>query len=69
VAELHKCDNCGAVFDDDSLPKTLFEVNHLAERLDPGSVVPSGECACGALTYLHEEPSAVDQLAEIANAG
>jgi hypothetical protein len=52
MSDHHRCDNCGEVFDDNSLPKTLWEIHHLAERLDPGCEVPSGECKCGALTYI-----------------
>ena len=48
----HRCGNCGAVHTDKTLIP-LVEVQRLAERLDPGSTVPSGECReCGALCYL-----------------
>lgn len=50
--DYHQCGDCREIYDDDSLPKTLWQVNHLADRLDPGSEVPSGECKCGALTYV-----------------
>lgn len=47
------CDNC----DWKGIPeKELHEILHLHTRLDPGSVVPSGECPeCGALCYLDDE--------------
>ena len=51
----HKCDNCDAVYTDETLPKTLHQIHKLASRLDPGGEVPSGECECGALTYVVEE--------------
>jgi hypothetical protein len=47
IIELHRCDNCGALWTEDELraPK------HLSLRTDPGGVIPSGECLCGALCY------------------
>lgn len=43
---LHRCDNCGKIHSDE----TLQPAQDLHMRLDPGGVVPSGECAdCGAL--------------------
>jgi predicted nucleic acid-binding Zn-ribbon protein len=49
----HECNNCGEIFADDQI-KPLSEVKDLAQRLDPGSEVPSGEClVCGALTYRY----------------
>lgn len=46
------CGNCAWV----GVPKIgLEEIRDLNERLDPGGVVPSGECPkCGALCYLEE---------------
>jgi len=49
---LCKCDDCGDVQPMGKIAKSLFEADNLAERLDPGSVVPAGECECGAFTYL-----------------
>jgi hypothetical protein len=46
--ELRRCDNCGKVHTDE----TLKIAKHLGERVDPGGVMPSGECnECGALCY------------------
>ncbi len=46
--ELHRCDNCGKVHANE----TLKIAKHLGERIDPGGVMPSGECKeCGALCY------------------
>jgi hypothetical protein len=48
----HQCDNCRRVFDDAELKIVLADIPDLSQRLDPGSVVPSGECPwCGALCY------------------
>lgn len=42
------CDNCGW-FGTDS---DMDEIDNLDQRVDPGSVVPSGQCPkCGALCY------------------
>ena len=50
---MSSCDNCGWKGDPE---KTLVQIHRLAERLDPGGVVPSGECPkCGALCYLDVE--------------
>lgn len=43
-----RCDDCGHLWSDSE----LVEPRHLSQRLDPGGVVPSGECPdCGALCY------------------
>lgn len=49
-----RCDNCDWTGDsEDETVKTLVQVHHLGERLDPGSEVPAGECPeCGAFVYL-----------------
>ena len=54
-----KCDNCGSIFDgEESLAHRFPEIPHLAERIEPGGIVPAGDCTeCGALVYL--EPKAV----------
>lgn len=45
------CDNCQSVFHHKDL-KPLGAVHKLGERLDPGSIVPDGECpSCGAFCY------------------
>ena len=45
----HTCDNCGKVYDDTD---DLNTAENLNMRLEPGSIVPSGECPeCGALCY------------------
>jgi hypothetical protein len=42
------CDNCGHYCADEDLKNA----KDLGQRLDPGSVVPAGECPkCGALSY------------------
>lgn len=44
----HRCDNCGIAWTDDELER----IEDIENRIDPGSVVPSGECpACGSLCY------------------
>lgn len=46
------CDNCGEIISVDELPLLgLDRIDGLAERLTPGSVVPVGQCNCGALVY------------------
>src|ERR1051325_3116508 len=49
---LTRCDNCGAECTESELAKSLHEMDGLPERLDPGSEVPAGECACGACAYI-----------------
>jgi hypothetical protein len=44
------CDNCGREWK----RQMLHEIEHLLSRVDPGGVMPSGECPdpeCGALCY------------------
>ena len=49
---MNRCDNCEWSGSDEQLGRTLSEMHHLAERLDPSSTVPSGECPeCGCLAY------------------
>jgi len=44
----HRCDNCGALFDG----QEVKPIQDLFQRIEPGGVVPSGECpACGTLCY------------------
>lgn len=48
----HRCDNCDAVIDG----STVNPIAHFAHRVEPGGIVPSGECPiCGALCYPVEE--------------
>lgn len=45
---MHECDNCGAKWADDGMD----QIEDYWQRLDPGGVVPSGQCPdCGALCY------------------
>lgn len=45
-----QCDNCGKICDAED--GALATIHRLWERLEPGGVVPSGECdVCGALVY------------------
>ena len=48
-----KCDNCG-----DELPQhDLKKIYNLERRVDPGKIVPAGECPkCGAMSYPMIEP-------------
>lgn len=56
VAPTHSCDNCDWTGVASDIKITLGQIHHLAERLDEGGVVPSGECPeCGALCYLITE--------------
>ena len=53
----HECDNCGKV----SASKEILSIDdmdwgQLLKRIEPGGIVPSGECPdCGALCYLVNE--------------
>lgn len=50
--ELHRCDNCGKLHSSEML---VLPVKHLHQRVEPGGVMPSGECAdCGCLCYPEE---------------
>jgi len=49
---MNRCDDCGHQCSDDELKVTLYQIPHLLERIEPGGIVPAGECPnCGALTY------------------
>ena len=52
-----ECDNCGSIFDpefDKLIP--LHEVKHPLQRIEPGGIVPAGECPeCGAWVYPVKE--------------
>lgn len=48
-----KCDNCDWAGTESQMGKTLFEMEKLWDRIDPGCEVPAGECPeCGACCYL-----------------
>ena len=48
----HLCDNCGQTF----AGKKLKQIKDLLQRVEPGGIVPSGECPeCGALCYPEKE--------------
>jgi hypothetical protein len=50
---LCKCDDCGHVCP----VSALDDICDVQERLDPGGVVPAGQCPeCGALSYLVNDP-------------
>jgi hypothetical protein len=54
AANEHRCDNCKQHFAEEDL---INPIPDLQERLEPGSIVPSGECPlCGALCYPVNEP-------------
>jgi len=47
-ASRHRCDDCGSIV----LGRRLLPIVDIEQRLEPGSVVPSGECPhCRALCY------------------
>ena len=64
AGKIVECDNCGwrrewnedEEYDPDVACNQLIPllyVHDLGERLDPGSVVPAGECPlCGAFAYI-----------------
>lgn len=53
----HQCDNCGEKLSDYRIGNRLWpHIPDLGERLDPGGVVPSGECPqCQGLCYPIKE--------------
>lgn len=59
----HICANCGESWTEDQIIVGLDSIPDLHQRLDPGGVVPSGECPeCFALVY------AVSQEVSVAHA-
>jgi DNA-directed RNA polymerase subunit RPC12/RpoP len=55
---MYVCDNCGKRYEREEELRFVFPaIPGLAERLDPGGIVPAGECPeCGALVYLEDQP-------------
>lgn len=50
---MNKCDNCECTGEPEI---ELADIPDLFQRIEPGGVVPSGECPeCGALCYPVEE--------------
>ena len=51
-----KCDNCEWIGDESDLEIRMSNISHLVNRINPGEIVPAGECnECGALCYLIEK--------------
>lgn len=51
-----ECGDCDWTGDQDDLPEGHHGIEHLSQRIDPGSEVPAGECPeCGCLCYVLEE--------------
>jgi hypothetical protein len=53
-----RCDNCGKVWDEEQVENSLENggIDKLLERIEPGGMVPFGECPeCGALVYPLQE--------------
>jgi len=50
---MFECDNCSKQFvSTDELERVFPDIPDLAQRLDPGGIVPAGECTdCGTLVY------------------
>ncbi len=47
-----RCDECDWTGAEDDMEQTLYQINHLADRIEPGGVVPAGTCPeCDALVY------------------
>jgi hypothetical protein len=44
--------DCGKGVTVDALEKSLFRLDNLSARLEPGSEVPAGERECGEQAYL-----------------
>lgn len=55
--DLLQCDNCGKSWTDYELENQFPNIPDLTERIEPGGIVPAGECpTCGALVYPRREP-------------
>lgn len=51
-----RCDNCRKAFAEEDLEHAFPNIPNLTERIEPGSIVPAGECPeCGALVYDMDE--------------
>ena len=63
---LLRCDNCWAFFKGtDKLARVFPDIPDLLSRIEPGGVVPAGECPdCGALVYPLNAPVRVAVLLE-----
>ena len=50
---MYTCDNCGRNYEDEKQLRQLFpNISGILERVEPGGVVPIGECPhCCALVY------------------
>jgi len=58
----HQCDNCEQVFHAAELKSIL----NLEQRVDPGGVVPSGECPeCGVLCYPVDAEASVEEVLSV----
>ena len=44
------CEDCGKVVTVEEM-KPIEEVDDLLSRVDPGELMPEGECPCGALVH------------------
>jgi len=55
------CTKCKAAYPNQiSLPKVFPDIPGLLERVEPGDILPFGECSCGGFILPQEdEPSAV----------
>jgi predicted nucleic-acid-binding Zn-ribbon protein len=54
-----RCDNCGRTYADDSeLARVYPDIPDLLARIEPGGIVPYGECpSCGCLVYEEKAAS------------
>lgn len=63
-SNLSKCGNCDKVWTANVLRYKFPAIKDLSQRVEPGGVVPAGECPeCGALTYPYEETKGVPLFA------
>lgn len=65
---MHECDNCDWTGTEDQLRDVLADMEDLFERIEPGHIVPSGDCPeCGANCYPVEEVRPVMRLSIFAH--